>query len=223
MLKPKKRITKRQIKEDKFVTYYFKTTDFAREHVREIASAVGLLALILVGYTVYARAQLSKEKNALTEFAKARAEYFNGNYDTAAILLQGVVDSHGGTASGRLATFYLADAYFHEKKFHEAQKYFAEYSTNADDSILEASAIAGIAACLEEKGQFAEAAETYRRAANQFRDEFMAPQNLLNSARCLKLAGNEEGARAVLNELIENYPRSQVKNEAEMFLAEIMS
>jgi TolA-binding protein len=223
MLKPKKRITKRQIKEDKFVTYYFKITDFVREHVREIGSAVGLLAIILVAYTLYARAQVSKEKSALTEFAKARAEYFNGNYDTAAVLLQGVVDSHDGTFSGKLATFYLADAYFNEKKYDEAEKYFTQYTDNADDSILEASAVAGLAACHEEKGQFTAAAETYRRAATQFRDEFMAPQNLLNSARCFKLAGNEEQARAILNELIENYSRSQIKNEAEMLLAEIVS
>ena len=223
MLKPTKRITKRQMKEDKFVTYYFKATHFVREHLREIGAVAGGIVIVLIVYGFYSRAQLSQEQDALTAFAKARSKYFDKSYEQASLLLTEIVEKYGGTSSGKLARFYLADALFQQKKYDQAERYFTEYSDQGDDRILEASSISGIAACLEEKGKFVEAATTYKQAADKFRDEFMAPENLLNSARCYDLAGDKEKARSILNELIETYSTSQIKNEAEMFLAEIVS
>jgi TolA-binding protein len=85
------------------------------------------------------------------------------------------------------------------------------------------SALAGIAACQEEKGYFSIAAETYKEAAEKYEDGFMAPQNLYDSARCFSLAGKTQEASGMLSKLIKNYSNSQIRNEAEIFLAELNS
>ncbi len=221
MLKPRKRITKRQIKEDKFVTYYFKTTDFIQQYSRQIIWAVSGIAVVFIVFFIYSKKRAEKEQNAIVDLTKSKVEYFNNNYESAVNILQNLVDSYGDTKSGKTGAFYLANAYFNLEKYDEAEKYFKEYLDGNSDDILEASAISGVASCLEEQGKFAEAAEMYEKAADQFSDGFMAPDNLFNSARCLVLAKDTEAASIILYQVLEKYSESQIKNDAEILLAEI--
>lgn len=223
MLKPRKRLTKRQIKEDKLVTYYFKISDYIKQNSRLLSSTgIGLAVVVLVVF-LYTKNQQNKEQKAAVELAKARIEYLNNNYDAAIGLLQNLVDNYGGTSRAKVGTYYLASAYFNLKKFDEAEGFYRRYLDEDGDEILEAAALAGIAACLEEKENFAKAAETYQEVATKYSDSFLAPQSLYNAARCFDLAGNNEEASNVLTILIEKYPKSGIKNDAEIFLAELIS
>jgi TolA-binding protein len=223
MLKPRKRLTKRQIKEDKLVTYYFKVNDYIKQNSRFLSSAgIGLGVVVLV-FFLYTKNQQGKEQKAAVELTKARIEYLNNNYDAAIGLLQNLVDNYGGTSGAKVGTYYLASAYFNIKKFDEAEGFYRKYLDDDGDEILEAAALAGIAASLEEKEQYAEAAETYKEVATKYSESFLAPQSLYNAARCFELAGNQEEASNVLMLLIEKYPKSGIKNDAEIFLAELTS
>lgn len=223
MLKPRKRLTKRQIKEDKFVTYYFKTQDFIARNSRTILYTVGGIALIfLIGF-IWSRKNLEKENAAVVELTKAKIEYFNNNFVQATDILKDLVENYGDTESGKLGIYYLANAYFNIKNNIKAEEYYRKYLDVGDDKTLKESALSGVAACLEEQGNYLEAAKKYREAAEKFSESFLAPQNLYDSARCFSQAGNEELARESLTKIIEKYSESSLKGDAEIFLAELVS
>ncbi|MFQ6112546.1 MAG: tetratricopeptide repeat protein [bacterium] len=223
MLKPRKKLTKRQIKQDKLVTYYFKATEYINQNSRIISTGVTAFVVILVAIFLYGKNQQDKEKKASVELTKARAEYFQNDYESALNILQNLVENFGGTKSAKEGVYYLANAYFQLKKYDEAQKYYLKYLDSGGDDILEASALSGIAACYEETGKYLEAARTYKKAAEEYNEGFMAPQNLYNAARCFVLAGNKQAASEMLRQLIENYSNSSLKTDAEILLAELVS
>jgi len=220
MLKAKKRLTKRQIKQDKFVTYYFKAQDYLAENSRTILYTIGAVVLILVAIFIYTRKQQEKEQNAVVDLAKAKREYFARNYQAAVPLLQNLVQRYDGTESAEIGLYFLASTYYSQNDYVKAEQTFREFLDESDDRILKSAALSGIAACYEEQNKFAEAAEIYNEAAEEY-EGFMSPGNLYDSARCYVKAGNKDAARKILNKLIEDYADSRVKSDAEILLAEI--
>ena len=223
MLKPHKRITKRHLKEDKFVTYYFKAVDYVETNSRQILIGVGTLLAISIAMFAYSRNQASKESAAVVELAKATQEYANANYEGATVVFKNLIDKYGNTKSGKMARFYLANAYFELKNYAEAEKNYGDFSDDSDDDVLAASALSGVAACLEEQAKFDEAAQVYQKTAEKFPEAFIAAENLYHSARCYMLSGKRQEALATLNRLLERFPDSPVKADAELLLAELSS
>lgn len=221
MLKPKKRLTKRQLKEDKLVTYYFKVTDYIHENRRTLGTAIGVAALVIVGLVVFISNTRQKESEAAVQFAQARVKYAEQDYQAAIDLLRNLVDNYGGTDKARLGQFYLANAYYEQGNYEAAEKYYRAFLDDGGDKLLESSALAGVAACLEQKGAYAEAADYYQQAAEKYDDVVLAPHHLYDAARCYELAGNQTAAQKVLRRILEEYPDSGIKNEAELLLAEV--
>lgn len=221
MLKPRKRLTKRQIKEDKFITYYFKAQNFISQNSRYFMWGLIGIPVVIFASFILSNIQKEKEQNANIELSKARIEYFAKNYETAISTLNNLVESYGGTKAGKKGLYYLANAYFMSKNFDEAEEYFRKFLGESSDPDLTVSALAGVAASQEEREDFSTAAETYKEAADKYEDGFMAPQNLYNSARCFSLSGKTQEAAGILTILIEKYSASRIKNEAEILLAEL--
>lgn len=223
MLKAQKKLTKKRIKEDKLVTFYFKSQDFLKHNGRQILSGVGALMLVFLLAVIYKSKQGEKEHNAIVELTKAKLKYFENDYSAAVPILKNLIEEYGGTESGQEGRFYLANSFFNLGTFAQAEQYFNEFLKHDGDDILSASAMAGVAACLEEQKNYERAAKLYREAAEKYRNNFMTPQNLYNCARCYHLAGNPDEARRALTELIEKYADASIKNEAELLLSELTS
>lgn len=223
MLKPRKRLTKKQIKEDKFVTFYFKAQNFISQNSRYFTWGLVGIPVVIFASFILSNIQQEKEQSANIELSKARIDYFAENYESAISTLNNLAENYGGTKSGKKGLYYLANAHFMSQNFDEAEQYFRQFLDQSSDLDLMVSALAGIAACQEEKGYFSIAAETYKEAAEKYEDGFMAPQNLYDSARCFSLSGKTQEATGMLSKLIEKYANSQIKNEAEIFLAELNS
>lgn len=221
MLKAKKRLTKRQIKEDKFVTFYINATNYLQENRRYIMYGAFAFVALVVMFLIYSGKQSEKEQNAVIILTEARAEFGKANYKDAADKLQILVDTYGGTKSSTIGLFYLANSRYHLQEYEEAERLFREYLDNGKDELLLTSSMSGVAACLEEQGKPAEAAEMFEKTAEKYSESFMAAENLYNAARCYTLAGNPAAAAKVLKTLIRDYSSSQKKNDAEIFLAEL--
>lgn len=220
MLKAKKRLTKKQIKQDKFVTYYFKAQDYLAENSRTILYTVGAVALIFVALFIYNRKQQEQEQNAVMELTEAKRAYFASDYAAAIPLLQSLTQRYSGTESAEVGLYFLASSYYGQEDYAKAGQTFEQFLDESDDKILSAAALSGIAACLEEQGKFAAAAARYREAATKYRS-FMSPEYMYDSARCYVMAGDRDTAREVLNQLIADYAESQMTEDAEILLAEI--
>ncbi|UCE65517.1 MAG: tetratricopeptide repeat protein [Candidatus Zixiibacteriota bacterium] len=221
-MSPAKRITKKQMKEDRLVSSVFKTSEFIQKNPKPFiiggtAAAVIFIAVILFLWNID-----KKNTQAAGYLARAQISYDRGFGDDALIDLKSVVDNYSNTSAAALACFKLADIYFENGNYEEALRYFIIMIDNyPDDKMKLASSAAGAAACHEQKGDPLEAGRYYKMAADLYPDRLWAPQNLLNAGRNYIAAGDLESARMVFNEIIDSYKESREINNAKRFLSEI--
>lgn len=221
MLKAQKRLKKREIKEDKFVTLYFQAQEYLKQNGSHILSVLGVIVAVIVVALVLSQKSLKKETEAAVELAKAQLKYSAGDYAGAIPLLRDLCEEFDGTDSGVEGLIYLANAIYREGNYDEAMTFYEKYLSKGDDEVLLSSALAGKAACLEAQGKPLEAAQQYQAAAEQYSDVFLSAEQLYSAARCYALAGHNKEAKTSLQELLEGHGESSVKADAELLLAEL--
>lgn len=222
MLKPKTRLTKKKLKEDKLVTTYFQAIDFYQKYQKQIIIGASALLLTILLVVFYTNQKEAKEKQASAHLAAARFELAKMNYDIAIDSLEQIVEQYNGSKSTGIACFYLASTYFQQKNYESAQKYFEEFlDSYASTPTLSSSSMSGIASCLEIKKEYKKAAEMYEEAVKKYPDVFNASEHLMNAARCYRLSGDKENARRTYERIVQDFPNSGFKNDAEFYLAQL--
>jgi len=222
MLKPRKRITKKALKEDKLVTFYFNAQTWIDENSKSLFIGFAAIVIILAAGLLYNNSKKKAESYASVELAKAVSAFQENDYQNAIPLLNNLVENYGNTRSGKLGTFYLANSFFNNGDYVNALKNFKKFSSSfKGDNLVQSSAMAGIAACHEQQGDYINAAKQYEKTAEKFTNTFMAPVYYVKAARCYNLAQNSEKAKILLEKIIEQYPNSKEKDEAILLKAMI--
>jgi len=222
MLKARKRITKRQIKEDKFVTIYFKSVDFIKQNSSKFTTGLIALIVIIALVILFVRSKRTAELNASEELAKANAKIAQGELQQAIDILLNMSDNYSGTNSASKGIYLLALTYFQKGEYENALSNFQKYLDNiGSDPILNSAAYSGIGACLEQQGKFLEAAQSYEKGATKFSDHFNAPQQLMDAGRCYTRTNRVVEARQCYEVILEKYPEAGFKNDAELYLAKL--
>jgi len=222
MLKPRKRITKKEIKQDKLVTIYFKVNDWLEANSKYVIVATISLVIIIAGIFLFISQQRSKEEKASANLAVSVRLLESGQYRDAIDKLNVLVDEFGSTKSGKLGRFYLANAHFELEEYGLAEEQFRKFlSKSVNDPLLISSALSGHAASLEQMGKYIGAAELYEKAARKYPKECLVSEELFNAARCYILAGEKQTAVAVLQKIIKDYPKSEEAEKAKVHLASL--
>jgi tetratricopeptide (TPR) repeat protein len=229
MLKPKKKITKHELKEDQLVSTYFKVTDYLANNVRLLLSiAGGVVAVVLiVVFIIFSRKESAAKASA--QLGAIMQLYDSGSFQAAIdgiparglIGLKQIAEEHGSTEPGEIAKYYLGNAYFYLKDYDNALKYFEDYGGN--NYLIRASVQAGIASVYEAKKQYAEAGKYFERAAALAFGNALPPEYLLNAARDYALAGEKEKALELYKKIKQNFANSSQAREVERFIAEMGS
>ena len=222
MMKPRKRITKKQMKQDKFVTQTFKVFEYVQEHSRTLfLGAIGIIAVLLIGFVIM-NSKKQKEIKAEAQLGRAQIAYQAGDYTNAIRFFEPVLRLYKGTRSATQATYFLANCHFFLEDYDKALEYYENYATKSHRlPSLAAAAIAGAAACYEQKGEYAEAGRRYEKAASEYQDLYLSPSYLLSAGRCYKESGDTENARRVCQKIVDLYPESRPLQQAKLTLAEL--
>jgi tetratricopeptide (TPR) repeat protein len=229
MLKPQKKISRREIKEDKLVTVYFEARGWLEKNKKVIYYiAIGFVAAAVIIF-LWGKNRTESNDKATAMLAKVVPYYDQGNYDLALngvpqqgiMGLQAVVDEYGSTKTGELAKLYLANSYYAMKDYDKALEYYDDISVS--DKLVSSSAIAGVAACYEVKGDLSKAASYFEKAASKNMTLMQAPQNLQRSAVNYAAIGKKEKAIELLQTLKKEFPSSPYARDVDRFIAEYSS
>jgi TolA-binding protein len=222
MLKPRKRLTRKQLKEDKLLTTVIKVQTFLEKEWKRLTVVSGSILVVALFVFYMVQRNDSQEQEAVSNLYEVELQYiekrdFNEQLVQA---LQNIMDHYENTASAEKATFHLANTYYQLGDYHNAEIYFQKYIDDYKSSdLLSSSSLAGIAACSEQTQDYSKASEYYLRAVNEYPDEFIIPDNMLGAARTLILAGKKNEAFIQCQNLIEKYPNSSAATDAEIILA----
>jgi TolA-binding protein len=224
MLKPRKKLTKKQLKEDKLITYYYKAIDYINQNAKLVSGVViGVIAVVTLSILIV-RSKHTAEAKASFELSKARIQMSSNNTAMAMDILQSLTKNYSGTASAGRGIFYLANVYYGQKNYDDALKNYQKYIDDYDDDLLlSSSSYSGIGACYEQKQEYVKAAKSYNEGARKYPKNFEAPQQLMDAARCYRLSNNKVEAIKIYNKIITDYSESKYKREAEFFLNKLQS
>jgi tetratricopeptide (TPR) repeat protein len=227
MLRPKKKISKRDLKEDALVTTYVKVTSFYDANKRNISIALTALVVAVFAIVIYAKNRADNNEKAITALGAIFETYDAGQFQTAVDGipeknvqgLRSIVDNYGNSAAGDLARFYLASAYVQLGRSDDALKEFEEFSP--PDELLAVARLSGIGSCYESRGRFKEAAGSFEKAATQYPKDVSAAENLNNAARDYAQAGDRDKAIDLFKRIKKNYPTTAFAREADRFIAQL--
>ena len=215
MLKPRKRLTKKKLKEDKLLTFYVKVSKWYETYSKFVLGGVVAVVLIIAAVLFFKNSARKAEAAASVELARAMRVYSAEDYSNSIAMLSSLVDGSGSTRSGKMALLYLANSFYKTGDYDNAYSYYKKFLAKFDKAdYFSAYAIGRMASCIEHTGNFAEAASQYEKAASKFPQEYLAPGYLFRAARCYSLAGNNAKALSLYQKIIDDYPDSQQKEDA---------
>ncbi len=216
MLKPqKKRITKKNLKEDKFVETALMARSYFEEHTKEITYIAA--AVVVVGLLIWLFLNHRSERLAKAEvlLGKAQMEMQSMHTAKAREFLNQLIQDYDGTDAALQGYFLLANLDFQAEKYDLAEKEYKKFIDSYSGSkILLSSAYAGYAACLEHRGAHREAAENYLKAQKTAPDFVEAPNYLYLAGLNYRDAGMKDKAREMFQKIIEKYKDSKRFNDA---------
>jgi outer membrane protein assembly factor BamD (BamD/ComL family) len=231
MLKARKKITHKEIKQDKLVTAYFQSKDWisSTENKRKIYTIVGIIAVVIILGFLYINNRKAKSEEAETKLSAIITLYEQGKFQEAIngdpqqqiMGLNDIVNNYGGTESGQTAKLYLGNCYYYLNDYDNAFKYFDDYSGSND--IIKSSCISGMAAVYEAKNELKKAGEYYEKAAKVNKDLLTNQENLFYATRDYMQAGDKENAKRVYNLLRDNYPKSKYITEAKRYEVDLVN
>lgn len=201
---------------DKAVLSYQKTASWVANNSRIVIGALVLLVALVAALFIWRSKQQDEADHAETLLSRIMPAY-QGNDWRAAIDgdmqtkimnepifgLRQIANDYGSTNAGQMAKLCLGNCYYYLGKLDSALMAFDGIST--DLPLVKASAQAGKAAILADKGNKEDAAKLFMSAASV---EAINPMNAdysYSAARSFEQAGKKDEAVKLYRKIVEEY------------------
>lgn len=205
--------------------WYYQLVSFY-ERNQQLVIGVGVGVLLLIGGLLFWNQRTAAlEMEAVEKLAQTMRAYKEGDWsaaiegDSAHIGLKTLAQRYSGTPSGELAKFYLGNAFYQRGSIDSALALYKGVSTKSP--LLKAAAMAGEAACYEQKQQYRQAGELYRNAANAAQNQALEAFYLSDAGRAFELAGEKKQALEVFEQVKKKFPLTLQGREAEKAIARL--
>ena len=227
MLTKRKKLSRKEIKEDALVTFYYKTVGLYEKHKQNfIIGGVAVIVLAAASF-FYTQQRNSNNEKANIELSRVIPlfdsgmflESIEGNPQSKVIGLKKIVADYGNSENGEIAKVYLAHAYYYLGKVDEALKNYDDYS--GSNELFKSAAFAGEAACYESKNDFDKAAELYRKASSVSEENALNPQYLLFSGINLLKVKKTAEAKEIFERVKNDFPTTASGREVERYLVQV--
>jgi tetratricopeptide (TPR) repeat protein len=199
------RITKRQMKEDTFVSTTIRAWEYVREHEKLLF--IGLVAIVcaaaIVGWAIHTKKQT--QIRASNEFADALASFRTGDLKTAGELFARIAQEYGNVEEGAFSSYFEGKCALETGKYNEAIQAFDRYlSKSGRYPFFHDAAVEGKAVALEDEQKYEEAGDTYVELAKHMESNtFMEATYLRRAAADYRLSNQTEKAIQVLGMLLD--------------------
>jgi len=216
MLKPKRKISKQEIKKDPFLEFINNAQSWFQEKKKIIYQITfGVIAVLAVIYYLSNnRINAGKEGEALLGNALLSQDI--GDVENAKFQLQTLVDDYDGTKAGIEGKYYLGKSLFENLEIETASEYLNEYVKKGNNAILITTAYK-ILAEIALKDTNSEEAEKYLQKGTKFAENTVYHQemSLLLANQYFKNGKINKAKKIVDNILQQENIFFSIKNTAE--------
>jgi predicted negative regulator of RcsB-dependent stress response len=208
-----KRVERKQLKEDEFVSGIGTFLDLLKKWAKEILIAAGVLAflvLVFLGLTALKNRGLRKESRVVGEIIALRADL-----DKKPENLARLEKLAGGGRFARVAYLELATYWMEKGDLEKAEKWAGEVKSATRD-VLYYEAQELLAQIALKKKDFAKALDIYKKIEEEKPKSYPLDAVLFHKGEALQLKGDIKEALAVFKKLQEEYSQTYYGYEASL-------
>jgi outer membrane protein assembly factor BamD (BamD/ComL family) len=218
----RKRITKRGLKHDALLETTAKGTRFIEDHLNKVIIGVAVLVVVAAVVVMVIRGQRSTELAASADLMTASQSASAGLLAQASQEYQAVIDTYPGTRSAGAATCYLGTILYQQGQYDPALENFQAYlDTYGKKGNLGKVALEGKASVLEQRRDFAGAAEIYKElAAHSHGLDATEARYLADAMRCYRSENDWQAVKDTATRIVEHHPDTPSAGDARISLAE---
>ena len=123
MLKPRRKIIKKELKKDPYIDFLSRTKNNVDEN-KKLYTRLMLGTVVIIVTLLFFRNNLQNSKDAGAEsLGKALVTLASGDLDNATLQFEFIADEYDNNEAGTLAKYYLARAHFNDKDYLAAYSY----------------------------------------------------------------------------------------------------
>ncbi len=156
-------------KEDKFTTFMLTWKDRVAKNWQFAVIGVVSVILLVVAVVYFINSRQSEREEAGRKFARALLDYRNGDRQVAILGLNQIVEEYSNDDVAEESTYLLGKLSLLNRDYPEATRYYEMYLSRYHNNPLNrAAALAGLASCLENQGEYGQAAAKFVEAAEEY-------------------------------------------------------
>jgi len=222
MLKPRKRLVKAKLKEDKLVTRTAQVQAFVHENSSMITYVLlAVVALVAIGFAI-GLSRASAERKATFVNMQARDAYGRGDLDETLTQANIILEDYPGTRSAATAMMLTGRVHEQRGEIPEAIEAFRKLIDKYDrNEYLSFAAYYSLGSIYYGQEEYQEAARWFSDCAARFPKHFNTPYSLLEAGRAYKKSRKYDQAKSVLRKILTDYPKSRAVAKAREELEKI--
>jgi TolA-binding protein len=222
MLKPRKRLVKTKIREDKLLVFTARVQGFASRNQRPILYVVGGVVVVAAFAGILVTSKASAERKAAYESFLARDAYSRGDLNEVITRTNTVIDDYAGTKGAAMALMLKGRVHEQLAEYEEAIQVYEELIRKyPGNDYLAFAAHLALGAIYKGRGDFLNAGRNYTDAAIKYPGHFDAPEALLDAGKSYRRAGAYDRARRTLRLVLSDHPKSRAATRARTELEDI--
>ncbi|HEV8336013.1 MAG TPA: tetratricopeptide repeat protein [Candidatus Polarisedimenticolia bacterium] len=231
-----RRITRKEMKRDEFITAIGRFTLWMEDHAREALIVGGVLVAAALGSVFFFQYLGEREVKASALLARG-VEMLHATvrgagdpaapagglvygstdekYRSVIDQMDALIQTYPRSQSGRLALYYKGLALTGLRKPQEAVKTLEEFLAASPDSFAAPMARAALARALDDAGEPQKAVDLYEQLAQDAKGVYPPQEALWEMGLCLERMGKKDEAKKVYERLTRDFPDSDYSQEAQ--------
>ena len=201
MLKPKRKITKKEIKRDPLLETVYKVQKLFLEK-RNFISITGIILFsIILIFFLFQSIKNNKNVEANKIMSTAINLYQNNNFSEALLSFENLISDFENTIDGKKALFYSAKIHMNAGRNIEARKFAQDYLETGKSSTHTLGSFLILAEINENAGEYFDAATNYLKASKISNSDIQKNRIMIKALSCFVLDENFDQASEIISEL----------------------
>ena len=218
MLKPKKKITRKEIKRDPFLETVDKLENSFERNKKTFLNVVVaiLVGVFIVNFLLKKQDQRNVDSNSA--LGVATLAFDNGDYENAKFQFETIISEFDGTKASSTANFFLGKIYFENNEFEKSEVFLNTFMDSGNSEILHVGAIKMLTHIALQNSDYDKATNLLDNSAKKISKNGSIELKIFKSFVLIN-QGKIEKAKSLIEEimLVERLPR-HLKQKCEEFI-----
>ena len=205
MLKPKRKITSKELKKDPFLeSIYSIKQHFDEKKPQYLKIGLSVVVVFLIGF-LYNSNSVTNENEADYGLSIGMIYLNQGDYQNAIMQFQQIVDEYSNTNSGYDASFYIGKIHFERGNYDLALPHFERYVSGSNNNFILSSAYESLSAIYEDKKNLDDAISYQKKSINKSISKLGNAFSKLRLAKLHILNNDKDRAIKIMDEVMEGH------------------